>query len=193
VSKTNQYNLVLVRHGETEWSKSGKHTGISDIPLTGKGRAEAKEVGGLLKKFNFGLVLVSPAQRAQDTCKLAELGDSAIITEDLSEWNYGAYDGQTTPEIQQKRPGWSLWRDGVVDGESVTQVGDRADRVIATALSVSGDVALFAHGHILRILTARWLGLPAKDGALFALDPATLSVLGWEHDTHVISRWNLAP
>jgi broad specificity phosphatase PhoE len=185
--------LWLVRHGETEWSRTGAHTGRTDIPLTAAGRANAAAVGRYLAGRRFDLVLVSPLQRARETCRIAGYENSLIDT-DLSEWNYGDYEGRTTQQIQAERPGWSLWTDGVLNGETVAQVGARAERVIARALAVAGegDVALFAHGHILRILTATWLGLPPEGGRLFALGTASVSTLGYEHETQVITRWNLS-
>ena len=185
--------LWLVRHGETEWSRSGAHTGRTDIPLTAAGRSNAVAAGRYLAGRHFELVLVSPLQRARDTCRLAGY-ENALIDPDLCEWNYGDYEGRTTQQIQAERPGWSLWTDGVPNGETVAQVGARAERVIARALAVAGevDVALFAHGHILRILTARWLGLPPEDGRLFALGTAAISTLGYERETPVITRWNLS-
>ncbi len=184
--------LWLIRHGETEWSLSGAHTGRTDIPLTASGREKAAAVGRYLKGCRFDLVLVSPLQRARDTCRLAGY-ENALVDPDLMEWDYGDYEGRTTSQIQSGRPGWSLWTDGVPNGETAAQVAARADSVIARTLSIAGDVALFAHGHILRILTARWLGLPAQDGRLFALGTASISTLGYERETPVITRWNLSP
>jgi probable phosphoglycerate mutase len=184
--------LWLVRHGETEWSRSGAHTGRTDIPLTEAGRANAAAVGRYLAGRQFALVLVSPLQRARETCRIAGY-ENAIIDPNLSEWDYGDYEGRTTEQIQAERPGWSLWADGVLNGETAAQVAARAKRVIARALSVDGDVALFAHGHILRILTATWLGLPPENGRLFALGTASISTLGYERETPVITRWNLSP
>ena len=183
--------LWLIRHGETEWSRSGAHTGVSDIPLTAAGRDEATAVGRYLEPRHFALVLVSPLGRARETCRLAGYPD-AEIDADLREWDYGDYEGLTTPEIQAGRPAWSLWTDGVPNGETITQVAARAERAIARALPVERDVALFAHGHILRVLTACWLGLPPQDGSLFALGTAAVSTLGYEHQTRVITRWNLS-
>jgi broad specificity phosphatase PhoE len=181
---------VLVRHGETEWSRTGKHTGRTDIPLTERGRRQAQAVGAALRNREFALVLSSPLGRALDTCRLAGFGDRAVQRDELMEWDYGAYEGRTTAEIRKERPDWSLWLDGVPDGETVSQVGERADRVIAEVRSVDGDVLLFAHGHVLRVLTARWLSLEPDAGRLFALDPATLSTLGYERETSVIRLWN---
>jgi probable phosphoglycerate mutase len=184
--------LWLVRHGETQWSRSGAHTGRTDIPLTESGREKAAAVGRYLKGCHFDLVLVSPLQRARETCRLAGY-ENALVDPNLMEWDYGDYEGRTTSQIQSDRPGWSLWTDGVPNGETVTQVAARADNVIARTLSVSGDVAIFAHGHILRVLTARWLGLPPQGGRLFALGTASVSTLGYERETSVITRWNLSP
>jgi len=184
-------DLWLIRHGETEWSRSGAHTGLSDIPLTAAGRDEATAVGRYLEVRPFALVLVSPLGRARETCRLAGY-PNAVADADLREWDYGDYEGLTTPEIQAGRPAWSLWTDGVPNGETVTQVAARGERAIARALAVEGDVALFAHGHILRVLTACWLGLPPQDGSLFALGTAAVSTLGYEHQTRVITRWNLS-
>lgn len=184
--------LWLVRHGETEWSLSGAHTGRTDIPLLPSGREGGAAVGRYLAGRPFGLVLVSPMERARETCRLAGYGDSAIVEPNLSEWFYGDYEGRTSTEIQKEKPGWSIWTSGPLNGETISEVAARADAVIARALSADGDVALFAHGHILRILTARWLGLPPDAGRLFALGTASVSSLGYEHATHVITRWNLS-
>ena len=187
--------LWLVRHGETEWSRSGAHTGRTDIPLTETGRGQAAAVGRYLNGCRFDLVLVSPLRRARDTCRLAGY-ENALVEPNLMEWDYGDYEGRTTSQIQADRPEWSLWTDGVPNGETAAQVAARADRVIANVkarTSIAGDVALFAHGHILRVLTARWLGLPAQDGRLFALGTASVSILGYERETPVITRWNLSP
>jgi probable phosphoglycerate mutase len=183
--------LWLVRHGETEWSRSGAHTGRTDIPLTAAGRDNAAAIGRYLEVRQFALVLVSPLQRARDTCRLAGY-ENALIDPDLSEWDYGDYEGFTTPQIQAERPGWSLWTAGVPNGETAAQVAARAEAAIARALPVDGDVALFAHGHILRVLAARWLGLPPEDGRLFALGTAAVSSLGYERQARVVTRWNLS-
>ncbi len=182
--------LWLIRHGETEWSRSGAHTGRTNIPLTGQGRAEAAALGSLLAGRRFALVLTSPLGRAYDTCKLAGFGDAAQTDPDLREWDYGDYEGRSTAEIRREAPDWSLWTSGVPNGETVEQVGDRAQRVIARATAVDGDVALFAHGHVLRILAARWLGLAPDCGRLFAMGTASVSTLGYERETRVITRWN---
>lgn len=182
--------VVLVRHGETAWSRAGKHTGRTDIPLTKRGREEAQAVGVVLRRRQFALVLTSPLRRAEETCRLAGLGAAAARRDGLMEWEYGAYEGRTTIDVRKERPGWSLWRDGVPDGETAAQVGERVDRVIAELRAAAGDAAVFAHGHVLRILAARWLGLRPNDGRLFALDPATVSILGYERETPVVRMWN---
>jgi broad specificity phosphatase PhoE len=183
-------NLWLFRHGETEWSLSGAHTGRTDLPLTDAGRARAEAMGRYLKGRRFALVLTSPLSRARETCRLAGYGGVAENDANLLEWNYGDYEGLTTNEIQESRPGWSLWTEGVPNGETVEQVGQRTRAVIDKAVSAAGDVALFAHGHVLRILTACWLGLEPNGGRLFALGTGTLSTLGYERDTRVITLWN---
>jgi probable phosphoglycerate mutase len=182
--------VVLVRHGETEWSRSGQHTGRTDIPLTERGRREARAAGVALRGREFALVLTSPLQRAAETCRLAGFGEVAVTRDELQEWDYGAYEGRKTNDIRLERPGWTLWSDGVPGGETASQVGARADRVIAELRALSGDAALFAHGHVLRVLAARWLGLEPSAGRLFALDPATISILGYERETPVIRGWN---
>jgi broad specificity phosphatase PhoE len=182
--------VVLVRHGETLWSRDGKHTGRTEIQLTEEGRRQSERVGDKLRERRFALVLASPLQRAAETCRLAGLGDVAVFREELMEWDYGAYEGRTTAEIRTDVPGWSLWRDEVPGGETAADVGRRVDALIPDVRAVDGDVALFAHGHLLRVLAARWLGLPPTEGRLFALDPATISILGHERETPVIRRWN---
>ncbi|MBI3694669.1 MAG: histidine phosphatase family protein [Acidobacteria bacterium] len=182
--------LWLFRHGETEWSRSGAHSGRTDLPLINVGREKAATLGRHLDDRRFALVLSSPLQRARETCRLAGYGDVAQIEANLCEWDYGKYEGRTTPEIRQETPDWNLWTSGVPNGETVDQVAARAQAVIARASSAGGDVALFAHGHILRILAACWLGLPPAAGGLFALDTASLSILGYERTTRVITRWN---
>lgn len=186
--------LWLIRHGETEWSADGRHTSVTDIPLTEHGRERARELKAYLAGRKFAAVLVSPMQRARETCEIAGYGDVAQVDDDLKEWNYGESEGKTTAEMRVKYgPTWSVWTNEIVGGESVKQVGVRADRVIARALAAAGDdgqVALFAHAHLLRILTARWIGLPAVDGAKFALSTGSVSVLGFERETRVVSRWN---
>jgi broad specificity phosphatase PhoE len=185
----------LVRHGETEWSLSGAHTSRTDIPLTEHGRKRAEELGDFLKDTAFAKVLVSPMQRARETCDIAGLGSQAVVEKGLMEWNYGESEGKTTKEMRVKyeNPDWSVWTDQIVGGENVEHVGQRADAVIARALDGvedGGRVALFAHAHILRITAARWIGLEAIGGKLFGLGTGSVSVLGWERETRVISKWN---
>jgi probable phosphoglycerate mutase len=187
--------IWLIRHGETEWSLSGAHTSRTDISLTDHGRKRAEELKAFLKGKKFAAVFVSPMQRARETCKIAGYGDVATVDEGLREWDYGIYEGKTTKEIRAEsgNPNWSVWKDAITDGETVEHVGERADGVIARALAAAGHdgtVALFAHAHILRILAARWIGLPATGGSLFGLGTGSLSELGFERETHVIKRWN---
>jgi broad specificity phosphatase PhoE len=182
--------VLLARHGETEWSRSGKHTGRTDVPLTERGRLQAEALGGRLAGRSFAAVLTSPLSRAADTCRLAGLGEAAQERRELLEWDYGEYDGLTTPEIREQRPGWLLWRDGCPGGENAAEVGARADRLIAELHTLDGDAALFAHGHVLRVLAARWVGLAGEAGGLLYLTTATLSVLGFEREIAVIRLWN---
>jgi probable phosphoglycerate mutase len=182
--------LWLVRHGETEWSLSGQHTGRTDLPLTPVGEQQARDIGRLLRGQRFGVVLTSSLLRARETCRLAGYGDNAVVDPNPQEWDYGDYEGRTTAEIQEQRPAWSLWSDGVPGGESIQQVATRGQAVIHRVLAGSGDALLFAHGHILRIVACRWLGLPPQDGRLFALATAALTTLGYEHETRVITRLN---
>jgi len=182
--------ILLARHGETEWSRDRRHTGRTDIPLTENGRRQAAVLRGPLANRSFARVLSSPLSRALETCRQAGLGDRAELTGDLCEWDYGDYEGITTAEIRTRRPGWNLWRDGCPGGETAADVGRRVDRVLASLDGLDGDAAVFAHGHVLRVLTARWLGLGPEAGALFKLDTATLSALGYERETRVITRWN---
>ncbi|MGO4123402.1 histidine phosphatase family protein [Inquilinus sp. YAF38] len=184
--------LYLVRHGETEWSRSGKHTGRTDIPLTEAGEAAARGVAGRLQGLSFAAVWSSPSLRARTTCALAGFGTGAVIKDDLAEWDYGAYEGITTKQILAERPGWQLFRDGCPQGEDAAQVGARADAVIGQFRQAAGTVLVFSSSHFLRVLAARWLGLPPQDGSRFVLDTASLSVLGYEHDLTepVIRRWN---
>jgi broad specificity phosphatase PhoE len=182
--------IVLARHGETEWSRDRRHTGRTDIPLTANGRQQAGVLRDALAGRSFARVLSSPLSRALDTCREAGLGDQAELTDDLCEWDYGEYEGITTAEIRERRPGWNLWRDGCPGGETAADVGRRTDRVLESLAKLDGDAAVFAHGHVLRVLTARWLGLSPEAGALFKLDTGTLSALGYERETRVITRWN---
>ena len=183
-------NLFAIRHGETEWSLSGQHTGMTDIPLTDNGRRLAERMRPVLAKENFDLVLVSPLQRARLTCELAGLGDRSVIDPDLIEWDYGEYEGLTSPQIHATRPGWLIFRDGCPGGETPEQVAARADRVIARARAAAGDVALFAHGHVLRVLASRWVGLGAEIGRHLLLDTGTLCVLGYYGETPALKIWN---
>jgi broad specificity phosphatase PhoE len=181
--------VVLVRHGETEWSRTGRHTGRSDPPLTEEGERQARAVGESLRGREFALVLSSPLTRALSTARLA--GFEPELREDLAEWDYGEYDGVTTPEIREQVPDWTIWRYGALGGESVEDLAARGDRVTQELLGVDGDVLVFSHGHFLRVLTARWLGLGAAEGRLFALDSGTLSTLGFEREQRVIRSWNV--
>jgi broad specificity phosphatase PhoE len=187
--------IWLVRHGETTWSLAAKHTSRTDLPLTARGEQRAAQAGRLLGGRSFALVLASPMRRALDTCKLA--GYRAEVAPDLREWDYGVYEGRTTAEIQADNPGWTIWTAPPPGGETAAEVGARADRVIARALAaggdVRGDVVLFGHGHMLRVLAARWLGLEPAAGRLLALSTGSVSVLGYEHGTHVIQHWNRTP
>jgi probable phosphoglycerate mutase len=185
--------LWLIRHGETQWSAAGRHTGRTDIPLAPSGERQGAALGRHLAGRPFVLVLCSPLQRARETCRLAGYAGAATFTDELQEWDYGDYEGLTTNEIRNQVHGWSIWTGGVPGGETVVQVGCRAGRVIEQALSAGGKVAVFAHGHILRVLTACWLRLPPDAGRLFALDTASLSVLGYERETRVITLWNQYP
>jgi len=194
VSDTNpERQIWLVRHGETEWSKSGRHTGRSDIPLTDVGRRQAEALGSRLAGHRFALVLTSPRSRAVETARLSGFRD-AILEPDLGEWDYGDFEGRTTADIRTEIPEWSTWTGPWRNGETVDEVGARADRVIERCLdpSVDGDVLVFAHGHLLRVLAARWVLLPAGAGRLLALGTATLGILGWERTTRVIETWNEA-
>ncbi len=187
--------LWLVRHGETEWSLSGAHTSRTDIPLTEQGRARALKLRDYLAGRSFDAVFTSPMQRARETCAIAGYGDQARVEDGLREWDYGIYEGKTTKQIRESEPGWSVWVNTIQGGETVEQVGERADGVIARALEATagnehGRVALFAHAHILRIIGARWVGLAARDGSLLALGTGSLSVLGWERETRVVHSWN---
>lgn len=185
--------VFLVRHGETEWSLAGLHTGRTDVPLVEIGRQQAAAVGDVLRGHAFSLVLTSPLTRAEQTCALAGMAEVAEPADDLMEWDYGEFEGRSSEEIRATRPGWTLWTDGVVGGESAAAVGRRADRVIERARAADGDTLCFSHGHLLRVLAARWVGLPPAAGRLLALDPGSLSVLGWERETPVVELWNERP
>ncbi|MFY0528839.1 histidine phosphatase family protein [Archangium gephyra] len=184
--------LVLVRHGDTAWSRSGQHTGRTDIPLLEEGRRMATELREPLRAWDFSAVWTSPLSRASETCALAGYGDVAQMRSDLMEWDYGTFEGKTKAEIRATSPNWTLWADGVPCGESARDVGARADRIIAEARSVEGNVLLFAHGHLLRVLAARWLGLPPTEGRLFTLNTASISMLGLDSDgdQQVLQLWN---
>ncbi|HEX3449781.1 MAG TPA: histidine phosphatase family protein, partial [Isosphaeraceae bacterium] len=183
-------NVFAIRHGETAWRLSGQHTGTTDIPLTGNGRRLAERMRPVLAKEAIALVLCSPMQRARETCELAGLGDRAVIDPDLAEWNYGQYEGLTPKQIHEGAPGWLIFRDGCPGGEIPEQVSARVDRVIARARAAVADVALFAHGHVLRVLAVRWIGLPASAGQHFLLDTGTLCVLGYYRDIPAVKVWN---
>lgn len=185
--------IWLVRHGATEWSKTGQHTGRTDLPLLPEGVADARALGAYLAGHDFALVLTSPLKRAHQTARIAGLGASAQVEPLLREWDYGEYEGRTTADIRKERPGWVLWRDGVPGGESIEAVADRARQVIDRVSSADGDVALFGHGHLLRILTACCLGLPPDDGRVFMFGAGAISILAYEHDSRAIERWNLKP
>jgi broad specificity phosphatase PhoE len=182
--------VMLVRHGETEWSRSGQHTSRTDLPLLDEGIRAAEALGRRLAGHEFALVLSSPMTRARETARLAGLGDELELTGDLHELGYGEYEGRTTADIRVERPGWDLWVDGAPGGEPLVDAAARADRVIARAEAAGGDVALFAHGHILRVVGARWLRLPPETGAGLALSTASLCILGHERERRVIRLWN---
>jgi probable phosphoglycerate mutase len=183
-------SVLLVRHGETAWSKSGQHTSITDLPLTPEGEEAAKKLREVLAGKNFRLVLSSPRQRARHTCQLAGLADRMEVTDDLAEWFYGDYEGLTTPQIREKAPGWTVFSQPCPGGETAEQVGARLDRVIARIRQAGGTSVVFAHGHCLRVFAARWLELPPVEGKHFVLKTATLSELGYERETPVVHTWN---
>ena len=182
--------IWLVRHGETEWSASGAHTGRTDIPLNEVGRERARQLRDVFRGRTFSLVLTSPLRRATETCSLAGFDEQAVVDPDLQEWDYGIFEGRKTADIRKDCPGWTIWAANVDKGESLTEVGARADGVIQKVTVIAGDAILFAHGHIFRILTARWLGLPPDAGRLFGMDTATLNILGYEREQRVIRLWN---
>jgi len=189
-------SVYLVRHGETDWSRSGRHTGRTEIPLSAQGELNARRLASALAPVNFSHVLTSPRQRARRTCELAGLGAGAVPDPDLAEWDYGDYEGLTSAEILKGRPGWELFRDGCPGGETPPQVAARADRLIARIRSMQGNVALFSHGHFGRALAVRWAGLPVGDGERLLLDTASLGILSYEHANlaaPVIARWNVPP
>jgi broad specificity phosphatase PhoE len=187
---TSDVAVVLVRHGETEWSSSGRHTSYTDVPLTPHGCDEARPLAARLAETRFSLVLTSPRRRARETCELAGLFRQAEVTDDLAEWDYGSYEGRTSDEIRREVPGWTIFSHGAPGGETAEQVATRADRVIARAQAADGVVALFSHGHFLRVVGARWVGLPASAGACLGLDTASLSFLGHEREQRVLRVWN---
>jgi len=184
--------IVLVRHGATEWSKAGRHTGRSDIPLLDEGRAQAQALARILVHWSFAQVLTSPLVRARETAALAGFPD-AEVDPDLREWDYGVWDGRTSAEIRARIPGWTVWSGAIPEGETPDDVGARADRVIARVTAAGGDVAVFAHAHVLRVLAARWIGEDPRGGRWLILDTATLSILGWEREARVVRCWNVAP
>ena len=185
-----QMELVLVRHGETEWSREARHTGRTDVPLTAEGRRQAERLSDALAEWSFARVLSSPLSRALDTCRLAGYGERAELSDALLEWDYGEYEGETTACIRETRPGWNLWRDGSPGGETVADVSTRVDPLVSELKESEGDVVLFAHGHLLRVLAARWVELAPEAGARLWLATATISVLGFERETAVFRRWN---
>ncbi len=182
--------IVIVRHGETEWSAAGKHTSSTDLPLLEDGQARARALGPELAERSFALVLCSPLRRARETCELAGFGSAAEIVDDLREWSYGEFEGLTTDEIRIERPDWFLWRDGCPGGETPGDIGARADRVLERLRSVDGDAIVFAHGHILRVIGARWIDLPPSGGAHLKLGAGSFSVLGYEREVETLSGWN---
>ena len=187
---TTTKDVWLIRHGETEWSRSGQHTGLTDLPLTDMGRRAARALAPVLAQESFALVLTSPLQRARETCELAGLGDRARVDPDLLEWNYGEYEGLTAAEIHEHAPRWLVFTDGAPGGEQPDDVGRRVDRVIARARAARRTVAAFAHGHVLRVLAARWLGWPVAAGRHFLVDTGTVSVLSAYREAPAIKRWN---
>jgi broad specificity phosphatase PhoE len=182
--------IFLVRHGETEWSANGRHTSRTDLPLTAAGRERAASLAGRLSAHSFSLVLCSPLRRARETCSLAGLGSAAVLCDDLHEWDYGDYEGLTTPQIHERDPDWSLWRDGCPSGESPAEVGERADRVLSLLRSAGGDAIAFAHGHVLRVVGARWIRMEVAAGGRLALGAGAVCVLGHEHENEVLEHWN---
>jgi broad specificity phosphatase PhoE len=185
-----RHEIVLVRHGETDWSEARKHTSVTDLSLSERGRERALGVAPKLERCEFAAVLVSPLRRARETCELAGFADRAVVTDDLFEWRYGDDEGLTTEEIRQDRPGWTVWRDGPQGGETAEQVRARVDSLIEVATNVAGDTLLFGHGHMLRALAARWIGLEVSGGAHLILQTATVNRLGYERDTRAILAWN---
>ena len=182
--------IYLVRHGQTEWSLSGQHTGTTDLPLTEQGIKHAEALGERLRGHAFGTVFSSPLNRAIETCRLVGLGDQVVERPDLVEWNYGEYEGLTTKKIRETVPGWTIWSHPTPGAETAAEIGARVDGVVSDLAASESDAAVFAHGHVLRVLGARWIGLPPEGGALLALSTATLSILGWERENRVIRLWN---
>ncbi len=185
--------LVLVRHGETDWSRDGRHTGHTDIPLNDTGRAQARELATVLAGRSFSRVVASPLARAAETARLAGFGDRVELDDDLREWDYGVFEGRTRAEIAEKMPGWTVWSVPIVDGETLEELGVRADRVISSLLPAGGDVLVFSHGHFVRVLAARWIGAAPVVASRLELWTATVSELGWEQDRRVIEIWNAGP
>ena len=182
--------ILLARHGQTEWSESGQHTGRTDVPLTDEGRRQAELLGPRLRGREFAAVLSSPLGRALETCRLAGLGDRCETRQELVEWDYGDYEGKTTPEVRETVPGWTVWTHGVSGGETASEVGARVDTVLEELAALDGDSVVFGHGHLLRVMGARWMGLDPGEGASLGLDTATVSVLGWERDRRGLRLWN---
>jgi probable phosphoglycerate mutase len=193
VTPVSSQRVYLIRHGETAWSLSGQHTGLTDIPLTESGVKVARHLESVLAKEVFALVLTSPLQRARKTCELAGLGSQAEVEHDLLEWNYGDYEGLTPRDVHAKTPGWMIFNDGCPGGETAAQVGERVDRVFTRVRSTTRNVALFAHGHVFRVFAARWLGLPPAAGSHFLLDTATINILGYYRGVPAVKRWNAPP
>jgi probable phosphoglycerate mutase len=189
-SGSGRAEIVLVRHGETEWSLSGRHTSHTDLPLTDRGRDRARALASRFAGRSFSLVLCSPLLRARETCELAGLGEQMELCDDLHEWDYGEYEGLTTPQIREQDPGWVLWRDGCPGGEQPSQVAERADRALARLRSAGGEAIAFAHGHILRVSAARWIAMEPAFGARLALGAGAVSALGFERETEVLANWN---
>jgi probable phosphoglycerate mutase len=187
---TSSQQVLLIRHGETEWSRSGQHTGVTDIALTENGREAARRLRPILAETPFRLVLTSPLRRARETCMLAGLGAQAEVEPDLKEWNYGEYEGLTSKQIRERNPGWVIFRDGCPGGETPGEVGARVERIIARVCEAAGSVAVFAHGHLFRVMVAHWIGLPAVAGQNFLLDTATVSVLAYYGDSRAVRIWN---
>jgi broad specificity phosphatase PhoE len=182
--------VLIIRHGQTEWSANGKHTSATDLALTEEGRAQARGLAAKIEDETFAVVLCSPLRRARETCELAGFGQRAEIDDDLREWEYGEYEGLTTPEIRQRDPDWDLWSQGCPGGERPDQVGRRVDRMLARIRQTDGDALVFAHGHVLRVLTARWLQMEPAAGARFKLAAGSIGILGYERDTEALDRWN---